>query len=419
MELFYKRISLSSPLAERVRPQTLEEFMGQPHLMNDTKLIKQMLKQNRIFSMILWGPPGVGKTTLARLISEKTNHLFISISAVNSGVRELKEIVEKAKENLFLYKKETILFIDELHRFNKSQQDYLLPFVESGTLILIGATTENPSFEVISPLLSRTRVLTLKRLEISDIKTILIRALQNKEKGLGHLNISLSPEALECLANAANGDARSALNALEVAAHLGLSQNKHEITPQIVEEAFQKKSLYYDKNAEEHYNLISAFIKSMRGSDPNAAIYWMCRMLEGGEDPLFIARRMTIFSSEDIGNADPHALPLAIATMQAVNFIGLPEAKIPLAQAVTYLATAPKSNAAYMALRRAEKDVSDTGNLAVPLHLRNAPTTLMKELEYGKNYQYAHDYPDAKVTQSHLPSELIGKTYYLKPPSKS
>ena len=410
MDLFENQLQshmrMQAPLAERMRPQSVEEFMGQNHLMGETKLVRQLLECERLASMILWGPPGVGKTTLAHLLAQKSGRRFVSISAVTSGVKDLKNITQEAFEHLKLYQKQTVLFIDEIHRFNKAQQDFLLPFVERGTLILIGATTENPSFEVISALLSRVKVLTLERLSEADITEIVLKALKNRERGLGEAILNIEKEALSFLARSANGDARSALNALELTAHLCGKTKTKLITPGIVSAAIQKKHLYYDKQADEHYNIISAFIKSMRGSDPNAAIYWMCRMLEAGEDPLFIARRMVIFASEDIGNADPQALSLAVAAMQAVDFVGLPEGRIPLAQAATYLATAPKSNASYMALQKAIEDVKEKGNLEVPLHLRNAPTSLMKELGYSKG---------AQVTHPHLPKELAKTIYYQKP----
>ncbi|HBQ21627.1 MAG: AAA family ATPase [Deltaproteobacteria bacterium GWA2_38_16] len=412
MDLFSQHLSHhhtpSTPLAERLRPKTLDEFVGQTHLLGDKKILRNLFQSKTLFPMILWGPPGSGKTTLANLLARETASEFIAISAVTANVKDLKEIMQAAQERLKLYRKKTILFIDEIHRFNKAQQDYLLPFVEQGTVILIGATTENPSFEINAPLLSRTKVIVLKRLEPQDLTAIIERALKV-------LGTTMDPLALQFLADSANGDARSALNTVAVSHHLSKEAHESTISLSIVEEALQKKNLYYDKKAEEHYNIISAFHKSMRGSDPDAAIYWLCRMIEAGEDPLFIARRMVVFASEDVGNADPHALPLAVATMQAVDFIGMPEAKIPLAQAATYLATAPKSNASYAALLKATEDIKATGNLDVPLYLRNAPTKLMKELGYSKGYQYAHDQKDKKVTHPHLPEKLQGKKYYLPP----
>ncbi len=408
MDLFDQKAQKNVPLAECMRPKTIDEFVGQEHLVGPQKVLRNLLESRSLFSMILWGPPGVGKTTLAHLLAQGTESIFVPISAVTANVKDLKEIMAEAKERAKLYNKKTILFIDEIHRFNKAQQDYLLPFVEKGVVTFIGATTENPSFEVNAPLLSRTRVLVLKRLTDVHIKTVI-------EKALEKLALSMDTEALHFLAESSNGDLRSALNTLELASHFCEKDKTKKLSTILIEEALQKKNLYYDKKGEEHYNIISAFIKSMRGSDPDAALYWMCRMLEAGEDPLFIARRMVVFSSEDIGNADPHALPLAVATMQAVDFVGLPEAQIPLAQAVTYLATAPKSNASYVALQKALSDAKEKGNLEVPLHLRNAPTKLMKDLGYGKDYQYAHDYKDAKVSQIHLPTPLQGRKYYTPP----
>lgn len=405
MDLFEQKTTKGGPLADRLRPNSILEFVGQDHLLGHQKILRNLLESKTLFSLILWGPPGVGKTTLAHLLANATDSRLISMSAVTGSVKDLKEIMAEAKDQLKLYGKKTILFIDEIHRFNKAQQDYLLPFVEKGIVTFIGATTENPSFEVISPLLSRCKVLVLNRLSQEDVTKIIQKALLS-------LNLSMDEKALSFLAESANGDARAALNSLEVANHLCKQTKFKEISLAIIEEALQKKNLYCDKKGEEHYNTISAFIKSMRGSDPDAAIYWMCRMLEAGEDPLFIARRMVIFASEDIGNSDPQALLVAIATMQAVDFVGLPEAKIPLAQAATYLASAPKSNASYIALQKATEDVKTYGNLDVPLYLRNAPTSLMKNIGYGKGYQYAHSQKDKKVSHPHLPEKLQGKKYY-------
>ncbi|MBI2646761.1 MAG: replication-associated recombination protein A, partial [Deltaproteobacteria bacterium] len=343
MDLFNQKIQRSAPLAEQLRPKTIDEFVGQEHLVGPKKVLRNLLESKSLFSMILWGPPGVGKTTLAHLLAQQTESIFISTSAVTANVKDLREIMTEAQNQLKLYHKKTILFIDEIHRFNKAQQDYLLPFVEKGTVTLIGATTENPSFEVNAPLLSRTRVLVLQRLTPQHIEAVI-------QKALITLNLTIDPEALRFLAALSNGDLRSALNTLELASHFCRESKAQKLSLSFIEEALQKKNLYYDKAGEEHYNIISALHKSMRGSDPDAALYWLCRMLEAGEDPLFIARRLVVFASEDIGNADPHALPLAVATMQAVDFIGMPEARIPLAQTVTYLATAPKSNASYAAL---------------------------------------------------------------------
>lgn len=413
MELFKKSAISLAPLAERMRPNTLDKFVGQLHLTEKDRMLRSILERGHLCSIILWGPPGVGKTTFAHLFSTQTGSEFVSISAVTSGVKDLQKIMHDAEERLRLYKKRTILFIDEIHRFNKAQQDYLLPFIEKGIVFFIGATTENPSFEIISPLLSRCRVFVLERLKSDEIKKIILNALSDSEKGLGKLKLILTEEALNWLSDSANGDARSALSALELAAKLSEQSGSKEISLETIESALSKKQLYHDKSAEGHYNILSAFIKSMRGSDPDAALYWMCRLLEAGEDPLLMARRMVIFAAEDIGNADPQALILAIATLQAVDFIGLPEARIPLAQGVTYLATAKKSNASYMALQKATEAVHKMGNLEVPMHLRNAVTPLMKEVGYGKGYQYAHHYKDAVVSHNHLPDALKGNKFYL------
>jgi putative ATPase len=401
-----------APLAERMRPATLDEFVGQQHLLGPGKLLREMAQAGDLRSLILWGPPGSGKTTLAKILAQSGGAHCVHFSAVSSGVKELKKIIEEA-ERLCRMGKRTVLFVDEIHHFNKAQQDNFLPHVERGTLILIGATTENPSFEVISPLLSRSQVLVLQPLSPKDIDTIIERALSDTKTGLGNYRLELTPEAREFLVEQSQGDARIALNALETAAGLVRSdRGKRPIDLPAMQEALQKKALVYDKAGEEHYNVISAFIKSMRGSDPDAALYWLMRMLEAGEDPLFIARRMIILAAEDIGNADPQALQVAVAAKDALHFVGLPEGRIPLAQAVTYLATAPKSNASYKAMLAAAKDVEEKGALPVPLHLRNAPTQLMEKLGYGKDYRYAHNFPDNIVEQQHLPDALKGKKYY-------
>ena len=405
------------PLAERMRPRTLDEFVGQEHLLAPGKLLRGMVEAGELHSLILWGPPGSGKTTLAQILARSAGANCVHLSAVTSGVKDLKKIIQEAEE-LHRLGKPTVLFVDEIHHFNKAQQDNFLPHVERGTLILIGATTENPSFEVISPLLSRCQVLVLKALSADDIGVIIDRAINDAQRGLAVAGLKISAEARGFLIQQSQGDCRVALNALETAATLATRDKSNpSIELSHVQEALQRKPLQYDKAGEEHYNVISAFIKSLRGSDPDAALYWLMRMIEAGEDPLFIARRMIIFASEDVGNADPQALQVAVAAKDAVHFVGLPEGRIPLAQAVTYLATAPKSNASYKAMLAAAKDVEDKGALPVPLHLRNAPTPLMEKLGYGKDYKYAHNFPDHLVEQEHLPKELSGRKYYS--PSES
>ena len=401
-----------APLADRMRPRTLEEFVGQAHLVGPGRLLRDMIEGERLHSLILWGPPGCGKTTLALLVAGRSQAHFVHFSAVLSGVRELREIIEEAKEQQRLHGRKTILFVDEIHRFNKAQQDAFLPYVEDGTVTLIGATTENPSFEVISPLLSRTSVLVFEPLPVDAVKQLLERALHDDERGLGKRVLRLVPEAEAFLAEYSRGDARLGLNALESAADLALVRNTKQIDLPLTEEATQHRALLYDKGGDEHYNIISAFIKSMRGSDPDAAVYWMMRMLEAGEDPLFVVRRMVIFAAEDVGNADPRALQVAIAAKDALHFVGMPEGRIPLAQAATYLASAPKSNASYKAMLAAAEDVKQQGPLPVPLHLRNAPTPLMKGLGYGRGYKYAHDFEGHQVEQQHLPDKLKDKRYY-------
>ncbi|HEY1236582.1 MAG TPA: replication-associated recombination protein A [Candidatus Binatia bacterium] len=416
MDLFSDRASAgrksSQPLADRMRPATIDDFIGQEHLLGAGKLLQGMLAAGKLQSLILWGPPGSGKTTLAQILAISAGAACVHFSAVTSGVKDLKRIVQEA-EQLRRSGKPTVLFVDEIHHFNKAQQDNFLPHVERGTLTLIGATTENPSFEVISPLLSRCRVLLLKALSPTEIGTLIDRALQDPDRGLGKLQLTLEEPARAFLVEQTQGDCRVALNALEAAAILAQAQGEKRINLSKLQEALQKTPLRYDKDGEEHYNIISAFIKSMRGSDPDASLYWMMRMLEAGEDPLFIARRMVIFAAEDIGNADPQALQVAIAAKDAFHFVGLPEGRIPLAQAATYLASAPKSNASYKAMLAAAEDVQAHGALAVPLHLRNAPTPLMRKLGYGKDYQYAHDYEGHIVDQQHLPEELRNRRYYL------
>lgn len=405
------------PLAERMRPQHLEQVEGQQHVLGKDGVIRLAVETDRIFSMILWGPPGCGKTTLARLIAGQTRSHFVHFSAVLSGVREIRAVIEEARNQQRLYRRRTVLFVDEIHRFNKSQQDAFLHHVENGLITLIGATTENPSFEVIAPLLSRCRVIPLKPLQEADLVRIIGRALSDSERGLGKQNLALDPDAVAYLAGLADGDARTALNGLELAASLLSSEapekeGTRKIGVEALARALQKRSLRYDKSGEEHFNLISALHKSLRGSDPDAALYWLYRMLDAGEDPLYVARRMVRFASEDVGNADPRALSVALSAAEAFRQLGAPEGELALAQAAVYLATAPKSNRLYVAANAVRAEIERSGALPVPLHIRNAPTRLMKDLGYAKGYRYAHDYPEGYAPQDHLPEPLKQRTFY-------
>jgi len=409
------RAAGQAPLAARMRPQTLDEFVGQGHLVGEGRLLRKAIEADEVPSMVLWGPPGSGKTTLARIIAGLTKSHFAPVSAVAAGVADLRRIVAEATDRLGMHSGRTVLFIDEIHRFNKAQQDAILPYVEDGTVTLIGATTENPSFEVISPLLSRSRVYALEPLTAEHVETILRRALADEEHGLGATNVDIDDDTIAALANAVGGDARIALNALELAVNAAKpdAKGKRNVSLADIEEALQHRAALYDKAGDWHYGIISAFIKSLRGSDPDAALYWLARMLEGGEDPLFVARRLVILASEDVGLADPHALQIAIAAQQAVHFIGMPEGFYPLAEATIYLATAPKSNSTGAAYLRALQDAKATQNEPVPLHLRNAPTSLMKDMGFGKDYKYDHAFPEHHSGQQHLPDKLSGRTYYV------
>ncbi len=404
----------SRPLADRMRPNTLEDLAGQEHITAPGSLVRTAVENDRLFSMILWGPPGCGKTTLAHIISRLTGASFISISAVLSGVKDIRRIIDEAEQRRVRFTKPTILFVDEVHRFNKSQQDAFLPHVESGLVTLIGATTENPSFEVIPALMSRCRLILLKPVSADAMKAVLQRALTDPDNGFGTLSLSCDDAALDHIIQTADGDVRSALNSLEAAVLFrDRQQPAHQrITLAEIEAALDKKALLYDKAGEEHYNLISALHKSLRGSDPDAAVYWLERMLSAGEDPFYILRRMIRFASEDIGNADPAALRIALDAREAYHFLGSPKGELALVQAAVYLATAPKSNSLYTTYGRLKKTVQKTGYLPVPKHIRNAPTRLMKEIGYGRDYKYAHDYQGGYTPQEHLPDKLAGTIYY-------
>lgn len=408
--LFYNK-NTQEPLANRLRPQTLEDYAGQHHLLGEGKVLSRLIENDTIASMIFWGPPGVGKTTLARIIANQTKAKFINFSAVTSGIKEIKQVMNEASDAA-IYGHKTIVFVDEIHRFNKAQQDAFLPFVERGSIILIGATTENPSFEINSALLSRCKVFVLKQLEAKDLSILLHHALES-ERGFKNLNVEIDEDLINMIANFANGDARTALNTLEMVVLNGDQQeNKLVISKEILEQCINQKSLLYDKKGEEHYNLISALHKSMRNSDVDAAIYWLARMLEAGEDPLYVARRLVRFASEDVGMADSRALEICVSVYQSCHFIGMPECSVHLTHAVTYLSLAPKSNSLYMAYESAKKDAMNMLAEPVPLQIRNGVTKLMKELEYGKGYEYAHDSEDKITMMKCLPDTLIDKKYY-------
>jgi putative ATPase len=408
-------MSKDVPLAARMRPQNFAEFVGQEHLVGEGRALRKCIEFDQLPSLVLWGPPGSGKTTLAQVIANVTSSYFIPMSAVSAGVAELRQAIESARSRHKQSGKRTILFIDEIHRFNKSQQDAILPYVENGTVTLISATTENPSFEVIAPLLSRCRVFVVKALTNNEISTIVERAISDQEKGLGKLKVEFDKDAVDYLTTMANGDARSALNTLEmtVRATIPDDEGKCHVKLSTVEDVLQHRALLYDKSGEEHYNLISALHKSLRGSDPDAALYWLGRMIEAGEDPLYIARRMLRFASEDVGMADPQALVVAMAAQQAVHFIGMPEGNLALVQTAIYLATAPKSNSLYTAYSNVQDDIKKTRNDPVPVHLRNPVTSLMGKIGYGKEYKYAHNYPGHFAMQKYLPDSLKGKRYYF------
>ncbi len=404
--------SMPQPLAARLRPQSLEEYVGQAHLLGPGKVLRRLIESDQVSSMIFWGPPGVGKTTLARIIANRTRAVFIDFSAVTSGIKEIRTVMQQAEDNR-RYGEKTIVFVDEIHRFNKAQQDAFLPFVERGSIILIGATTENPSFEVNGALLSRCKVFVLQALEAQDLVCLLQRALKDPKNGFGNLSVQMPPQSLSVIADFANGDARTALSTLEMVVLNGDTNGDTIIvSPETLAQCTSKRSLLYDKKGEEHYNLISALHKSMRNSDPDAAVYWLARMLEAGEDPLYVARRIVRFASEDVGLADPQALTQAVAAFQACHFIGMPECTVHLTQVVVYLSLAPKSNALYTAYEQAKQDALEQLAEPVPLVIRNAPTKLMAQLSYGKGYQYAHDTKEKLTSMQCLPDSLLGRSYY-------
>jgi len=416
-----KELKKEAPLADRLRPQNFKDFQGQEKIVGEGKILRKAIENDELFSIILWGPPGSGKTTLARIIANLTKSVFIQLSAVTSGKKDLLKVIEKARERRKLKGKRTILFVDEIHRWNKAQQDALLPYVEQGIITFIGATTENPSFEVIAPLLSRSRVFVLESLGEDDLGRIIKQALKDKKTGLGKYKVKLSKKSLALLLSGANGDARAALNALELAVKASEPDKKdfRHIKQNDVKEALQYEAVYFDKKGEQYYNIISAFIKSMRGSDPDGTLYWLARMVEAGQDPLYIARRMVIFASEDISLADKQALPLAVSCFEACHKVGLPECQINLAHVAVYLALAPKDNSTYQGLLRAKKEVKNTMNEPVPLHLRNAVTNLMKDLGYGKDYKYSHDYDQEEGRQDYLPKNLKNKEFFNKKNNKN